>query len=258
MTYTFGEKSAEFHAKTGNKIPVVKTPKYEMAKKKAIEMIDCDKYGLEEGDFWILMNATKGGDKMMYSGLILSHNGCLKINDSMEPEKRFKPSCVKEDKEGYNKSLVFSYCNDEQGLYEVGEASSTNCTNAYPYAMAYKRLFDRVVLKLSKLAFSGIYSDSENDEFAEPDEHKLAEVNPKKDMSSDKEKKPTEENDAEFDTSIKYSSKEQIEYLAKAYGSRLCEFLERCEVSDLKLLPYDVAEKAIEKLKEYFESKKGA
>ena len=31
--------------------------------------------------------------------------------------------------------------------------------------MAYKRLFDRVVLKLSKLAYSGIYSDSESDEF---------------------------------------------------------------------------------------------
>ena len=41
--------------------------------------------------------------------------------------------------------------------------------NAYPYAMAYKRLFDRVVLKLTKLAFSGIYSDSEAEEFARPE-----------------------------------------------------------------------------------------
>ena len=31
--------------------------------------------------------------------------------------------------------------------------------------MAFKRLFDRVVLKLSKLAYSGVYSDSESDEF---------------------------------------------------------------------------------------------
>ena len=33
--------------------------------------------------------------------------------------------------------------------------------------MAFKRLFDRVVLKLSKLAYAGIYSDSEADEFAQ-------------------------------------------------------------------------------------------
>ena len=33
--------------------------------------------------------------------------------------------------------------------------------------MAFKRLFDRVVLKVCKLAFDGIYSDSEADEFKE-------------------------------------------------------------------------------------------
>ena len=44
---------------------------------------------------------------------------------------------------------------------------TSNCQNDYPYAMAYKRLFDRVVLKLSKLAYSGIYSDSESEEFSQ-------------------------------------------------------------------------------------------
>jgi hypothetical protein len=99
----------------------------------------------------------------MYTGLIISHNGCLKINDCLE--SKFNPDCVSYDKDGYNGSLVFSYCNAEQGIYEVGEVSKSNCKNDYPYAMAYKRLFDRVVLKLSKLAYSGIYSDSESDEF---------------------------------------------------------------------------------------------
>ena len=33
--------------------------------------------------------------------------------------------------------------------------------------MAFKRCFDRVVLKNSKLAFAGVYSDSEADEFKE-------------------------------------------------------------------------------------------
>ena len=60
---------------------------------------------------------------------------------------------------------MFTYCNEKQGIYEVGEVSSENCKNSYPYAMAYKRLFDRVVLKLCRLAYSGVYSDSEADEF---------------------------------------------------------------------------------------------
>ena len=242
MAYTFGEKTSEFHPKAGCNIPVVKSPKYEMAKKKAIDMIESGKYGLEEGDFWILMNSTKKDDKMMYTGLILSHNGCLKINDALEAEKKFKPSSVKEDKQGYGGSLVFSYCNDEQGLYEVGEASNANCKNAYPYAMAYKRLFDRVVLKNSKLAFAGIYSDSESDEFTEPDEHII---------------KPSNGDEA-FDTSVKYASGEQISYLTKAYGERLGEFLAKANVSDIKLLPFKVAEDAIVKLEEYYKKKKGA
>ena len=112
------------------------------------------------------MNETKTG-KMMYTGLIISHNACLKINDNMPEKDKFNPDCVSVDKAGYGNSLVFTYANKQQGLYEVGEASAQNCKNAYPYAMAYKRLFDRVVLKICKLAFDGIYSDSEADEFKE-------------------------------------------------------------------------------------------
>lgn len=160
--HNFGEKQSEFHAKMGKELPVWQSPKYLEAKKKAIEIIESGKYNVTDADFWILMNATKSG-KMMYTGLIISHNGCLKINDCLE--SRFNPDCVSYDKDGYNGSLVFSYCNSEQGIYEVGEVSKSNCQNDYPYAMAYKRLFDRVVLKLSKLAYSGIYSDSESDEF---------------------------------------------------------------------------------------------
>ena len=159
----FNEKTVE-HTKDGDK-PVWQSPKYIAAKEKAIEAINSGKYGLTEADFWILMNLTAKKDKMAYSGLIISHNGCLKINDCLE--SKFTPSCVFFDKDGYKNSLVYSYCNDEQGIYEVGEVSDKNCSNAYPYAMAYKRLFDRVVLKLSKFAYSGIMSDSESDEFAQ-------------------------------------------------------------------------------------------
>jgi hypothetical protein len=103
---------------------------------------------------------------MQYNGLIISHNGCLKINDYLPPEKRFKPECVKIATDGYSKSLVFTYCCPEQGIYEVGEVSPLNCKNAYPYAMALKRCMDRVILKNSKIAYSNIYSESESDEFS--------------------------------------------------------------------------------------------
>ncbi len=161
---SFGEKKSEYSPKHGKELPVWQSPKYVESKAKAEEIIKSGKYGVQESDFWILMNATKT-EKMAYTGLIISHNGCLKINDCLE--SKFDPSCVTLDKEGYRGSLVYSYCNKEQGIYEVGEVSASNCKNEYPYAMAYKRLFDRVVLKLSKLAYAGIYSDSEADEFAQ-------------------------------------------------------------------------------------------
>ena len=175
-TYDFGEKSKEFDAKSGQELVVWQSPKYIEAKKKAIEALESDLYKdvLSEGDFWILMNKTKSG-KMAYTGLIISHNGCLKINDALPEDKRFKPSCMTLDKEGYNKSLVYSYSNDDQGVYEVGEVSDKNCTNAYPYAMALKRCMDRVILKNSRLAYAGIYSDSEAEEFKnDPEEKKKA------------------------------------------------------------------------------------
>jgi hypothetical protein len=167
--HNFNEKTEEFI--NGENLKVWLSPKYAETKKKVIEMIDSNKYGLTDNDFWILMNKTSKGDKMAYTGLIISHNGCLKINDALDDKIKFKPSCVKENQNGYEGSLVFTYCNDEQGIYEVGEINASNYkqkNGRYPYAMAYKRLFDRVVLKNSKLAYAGVYSDSEADEFKEP------------------------------------------------------------------------------------------
>lgn len=161
----FNEKQVEYSPKSRQDIPVIQSAKYRASRDKALKAIEDRKY-LKESDFWILMNETKTG-KMMYTGLIISHNACLKINDNLPEKDRFNPDCVSVDKTGYGNSLVFTYVNKEQGLYEVGEASAQNCKNAYPYAMAYKRLFDRVVLKICKLAFDGIYSDSEADEFKE-------------------------------------------------------------------------------------------
>ena len=160
--YNFGEKEEE------NGLPVWQSPKYRESKNKAIEMIESGKYNLSEADFWILMNKTRNGEKMAYTGLIISHNGCLKINDKLDNKVNSK--CFSLDKDGYKNSLVYTYVDDE--VYEVGEFNSDNGKNNYPYAMAYKRCFDRVVLKKSKLAYSGIYSEAEAEEFKEPIEEK--------------------------------------------------------------------------------------
>lgn len=180
--YNFGEKKTE---NIGGKNILVEfiTPKYEEAKRKVIELLESKEYKnvLEESDFWILVNTYANKTKAMYSGLIISHDGCLKINDSLDSRLKFKPECMKIDKDGYNNSLVFSYICPEQGLYEVGEVSKDNCKNDYPYAMALKRCFDRVVLKNSKIAYWGVYSDSESDEFTKRIES--GEVNKKEDLS---------------------------------------------------------------------------
>lgn len=166
----FNEKAKEYSTKQGKEIDVWQSPKYMESRDKAITLLEKYK-SLTESDFWILMNETKSG-KMAYTGLIISHNGCLKINDEQPPENRFKPSCITITETGYKNSLVYTYINNDQEIYEVGEVSNENCKNPYPYAMALKRCIDRVVLKLTKIAYSGIYSESEADEFKEPIDEK--------------------------------------------------------------------------------------
>lgn len=214
-SYNFGEKKTEYNAKLGKEVEVWQSPKYLEAKKKAIETLESPQYKdvLSEGDFWILMNATKSG-KMAYTGLIISHNGCLKINDVLPADKRFKPSCVQLDKDGYNGSLVYSYNNDDQGIYEVGEVSAKNCTNAYPYAMALKCCMDRVILKSSKLAYSGIYSDSEAEEFKnDPDETKEVKAETPKETKARAPETKTASKDPIADARAKYQ--ELISYCKK-------------------------------------------
>ena len=212
----FNEKDFEYSKKQGKEIPVWVSPKYDESRAKALEIIK--QYDdITEADFWILMNETSTG-KMGYTGLIISHNGCLKINEHLEDDKKFKPKCVIRDKDGYNDSLVYEYCCPEQGLYEVGEVSKDNCKNAYPYAMAFKRLYDRVVLKNSKLAFGGIYSESESDEFRRQE-------NPKYDVRGEME--------AGRKKKISKGHVSVLETVAKAKGADMKGILEFCHVEDI-------------------------
>ena len=170
MNYTFGAQKMDYNSKAGANTKTWESPKYLEGKKKAVELIDKTEYGLTEADFWILK--TYSAKTVTYAGLIISHNGCLKINDKLAAEAKFVPSCVSWVRNGAG-DLVLQYLNDKQGLLEFGEASIKNCTNAYPFAMVLKRLQDRVILKNSKIAFSGIMSEVESEEFKRPEREEL-------------------------------------------------------------------------------------
>lgn len=168
--YDFGEKNEEDIG--GQTKGVIQTDKYLESKAKAVELIQKD-WGLTKGDFWILKNNTKG-NWLLYSGLILSHNGCLKINDHLSEDEKFNEKYCSspiefetESPYGVVKGMRMEYRDERDGMYEIGEISNENCKNTYPYAMLLKRTMDRVILKKSKVAFSGIYSEAESDEFKE-------------------------------------------------------------------------------------------
>lgn len=239
-TYNFGEKKTENI--NGKTLPVeFITPKYKEARNKAIELLESDKYKgiLETSDFWILVNTYANKTKAMYSGLIISHDGCLKINDVIDEELKFKPECMTLDKEGYNGSLVFTYNCPKQGIYEVGEVSKDNCKNDYPYAMALKRCMDRVILKNSKIAYSGIYSDSEADEFTKIIDEDVVEEKPKttKTATTKKTSTKTETKQKGGDLPIQ---KTQVELIKKLYTAEelipLMKKIGKVKIVELTLL----------------------
>jgi len=186
-TYNFGENKEEYHSGQGKKLPVWESPKYKQSREKAIELIETQKYRLDTGDFWIYKNPTKTG-KMMYTGLIISHNGCLKINDQLDSKLKFNPLSVSIVKDDGAKDKTMSYINLEQGIYEFGEISPKNCMNDYPYAMVLKRLMDRVILKNSKVGFFGIYSEAESSDFKDTNPESKEEAKPASQGETDRQK----------------------------------------------------------------------
>lgn len=160
QTHNFGEKEFE------NGMKVWLSPAFITSRNKAIEMIDSGKYGLCDSDFWILKNKLKNGS-IAYTSLIISHNGCLKINSKLPDDKRFMSKYLGQPEPSPfgNDAIIITY--DDGEMREYGEVSKANCKNDYPMAMLLKRVMDRVILKKSELAFSGIYSEVESDNFAQ-------------------------------------------------------------------------------------------
>ena len=238
--YDFGEKKTEYSAKDEKEIPVWISPKYMQARKAVIKMLESEEYKevLDESDFWILMNRTKSGS-MAYTGLIISHNGCLKINDTLPEELKFNPKHLyymepSNENATYNNSLIFVYDSsrcledgekDIQKIFEIGEVSSKNCMNDYPYAMALKRCMDRVILKNSKLAYNGVYSDSEAEEFKEPIEEEKKEEETKF--------IPATEKQLEVIKSIFETKKEELKNIMALLGKKKIEELSVQEASSI-------------------------
>ena len=171
--YNFGEK--EYEKSSGKKIPVIQTSKYLLAKENVISLLESPEYKgvLNQSDFWILMNFNKDKTECYYSGLIISHDALLKVNDTLDEKSKFNEKfcsqpipCSFKDIE----ILRMEYRDPRDGMFEVGEISVANCKNDYPFAMLLKRTFDRVVKRKAKL--SNVYSDSEAEEFKEPTEVK--------------------------------------------------------------------------------------
>lgn len=223
MNHNFGEKKTE-NVK-GVELPVWQTPKYAQSRDKAIEMIESGKYGLTDGDFWILMNTYANGKKMMYTGLILSHNGCLKINDRLDSKDQCKGQYLTWQRDG---DTILVFYNDGD-LFEVGEASPKNCKNDYPYAMALKRCQDRVILKKSKLAYYGVYSEVEAEEF--------------------RQNEIREYNNEEILNNTYQSFLDEFLFKFPQYQKSIFEQYKMTKVEDVKNLPAEVVDEIITKAK---------
>ena len=163
VTHDFGEKPQEWIK--GAFYPTFQSLKYKEVKKKVIELLDSGKYkGLNDSYFWILMHHNKNAGKVSYDGLIISHDGMKIINDNLPAEKQVKAGCFSMPIQSeYQKECMYMYYQDEETI-EFGEISTKNCENAYPYAMLFKRTYDRVVKDKAKLY--GVYSEEEADEFS--------------------------------------------------------------------------------------------
>lgn len=171
--YDFGEK--EYEKFSGKKIPVIQTSKYLQAKENVISLLESEQYRnvLGQGDFWILMNFNRDKTECYYSGLIISHDALLKVNDTLDEKNKFNEKfCSQPIQCSFKETeiLRMEYRDPRDGMFEVGEISVTNCKNEYPFAMLLKRTFDRVVKRKAKLSM--VYSDSEAEEFKEPTEEK--------------------------------------------------------------------------------------
>jgi len=113
------------------------------------------KYDLDKSDFWELKRGS-------LTKWIITHDAVEKIA-FQEGIEFGKPELWRNDKDEV--ALFGTGILKNRSEWTTGEASAKNCKAPYPFAMAEKRLKDRLTLKLINAYEYGIYSDSEADAF---------------------------------------------------------------------------------------------
>ncbi|WP_049732829.1 hypothetical protein [Rhizobium ecuadorense] len=112
------------------------------------------KYGLQESDFWQIPQNKQW----------VAKHAALEVVATKADVKFSMPTIIEADTEKGIAVLAVSGSLGDRSDWSTGEASSKNCKNAYPWAMAEKRAKDRVVLKL--VGIHGlVYSEEEADDF---------------------------------------------------------------------------------------------
>ena len=113
------------------------------------------KYDLSKDDFWELKRGTR-------SMWIITHDACEKI--AAKENIQFGAPTIYRDT-NQDVAIVGDAKRGNKVIWSTGEASPKNCKAPYMFAMAEKRLKDRLILKLINAYEYGIYSDSEADNF---------------------------------------------------------------------------------------------
>jgi hypothetical protein len=113
------------------------------------------KYNLSKDDFWELKRGTR-------SMWIITHDACEKI--AAKENIQFGAPTIYRDS-NQDVAIVGDAKRGNKVIWSTGEASPKNCKAPYMFAMAEKRLKDRLILKLINAYEYGIYSDSEADNF---------------------------------------------------------------------------------------------
>ena len=114
-----------------------------------------DKYSLSKSDFWEM----KFGGKSMW---IITHDAVEKIADKEKIEFHL-PQVFRDTNS--NVAMIGEATKGDKRVWSTGESSSFNNKNPYNWAMAEKRLKDRLTLKIINAYEYGIYSDVEADDF---------------------------------------------------------------------------------------------
>lgn len=112
-----------------------------------------EKYNLSKDDFW---------QHKQSGNWILTHDACIKI--AVKENIQFgRPDVFRDDNS--NVALLGDAKRGNTIAWSTGEAGPKNCRMAYPWAMAEKRLKDRLTLQLVNAYEFGVYSEVEADDF---------------------------------------------------------------------------------------------